>query len=203
MRIHGIVDQTAVNGPGNRTTIWTAGCTVACKGCVNPETWDASKGSEMSEKDLLSRILLNRTQHNIDGVSFSGGEPLEQFTSLKSLLALIKQQCPALDILVYTGRLISDIKDYSVLNYIDFLIDGPFIENRKNLDLLWRGSDNQKIYLLNENIKNKMKNYYKLLDESGNLIDRETGAEFTIDTSGEIQLTGFSTMSQRQLKRDM
>lgn len=204
MRIRGIINKTEVNGPGVRTGIWTQGCTVACPGCVNPETWqkDGPGSREISTEELFKVISLNKKDYDISGVTFSGGEPLEQLEALKEILVEIKSKTD-LDVLVYSGRLISDIKDYSILNYVDVFVDGPYLQKEHNLDLLWRGSSNQRVFILNDKMRDKMKNFYNLLDEDGNLLDQETGCEMTIDENGEVQLTGFSDMSERKLKREI
>lgn len=203
MRLRGIIDQTLVNGPGKRSTVWVQGCTVGCPSCVNLETWDPKGGAEYSIEKIFLQLKENVKCHQLDGLSVSGGEPLEQLSELHTLLRMVKENLPELDILVYSGRLITDVKNYDILNYIDIFVDGPYIEAQRNLDLLWRGSDNQKVYLLNEKIRTKMRDYYNLLDESGSLIEGETGAELIIDENGLIQLTGFSDFSERKLKREI
>lgn len=202
MRIRGIIDRTDTNGPGSRTSIWTQGCTVGCRNCTNPETWqkDGPGSKEMGILEIVKKIEDNKKSHNIDGITFSGGEPLEQSDELFKVLMWLRL-CTDLDVLVYSGRLISDVKNPAILDYIDIFVDGPFIEEEKNLSLLWRGSTNQKVYFLNDKIKDKMKNYYKLLDEKGNLIEGETGCEMTIDIDGTMNFTGFSNLSERTLKK--
>lgn len=204
MRIRGIIDNTSVNGPGKRTGVWTQGCHVGCSGCVNPETWDP-KGAgsrDIGVLDLVKTIENNKKMHDIDGVSFSGGEPLEQFDDMyKTLVWLKTSSWMDIDILVYSGRLISEVKDPSILKYIDIFVDGPFVKDQIDLGLLWRGSRNQKVHLLNDKIKDKMKSYYNLLDSDGNLIEQETGVELILDQEGGLQLTGFSDMSERSLKK--
>lgn len=183
--------------------IWTQGCTVGCSGCVNPETWSSDGGQEMPTKEIVSRVQDNYSKYGIVGVTFSGGEPLEQFEELNSLLFQLRVALPQLDILVYSGRLISEIKDYSILNLIDIFVDGPFEKDKVNYNLLWRGSTNQKVYLLNDNIRRRMKNVYKLTNLNGELVDQETGAEVTISPEGKIQMTGFSTLSEQKLRKSL
>lgn len=201
MKIHGIIDETTTNGPGKRTSIWTAGCTVGCKGCVNPETWDAAKGKEMGVLEIVRRIQHNKRTYDITGVSFSGGEPLEQLDDLYKVIVWLKDSNLDLDILVYSGRLISEVKDPSILKYIDIFIDGPFVEAERDTSLLWRGSRNQRVHLLSDDIKTKMRDHYGLLDQNGELIEQEVGAEFQISESGDLKMTGFGDFSQKQLKK--
>lgn len=203
MRMMGIIDQTKVNGPGLRTGCWSQGCTVSCSGCSNLSSWDKKGGYEEDNDKIVARIIQNKKSFGITGYTFSGGEPLEQPDDLFYILSKIQQLEPDLDVLLFSGRLISEIRNPEILNVVDIFIDGPYIESQRTLSLLWRGSLNQKVYFLNDRIKDRMKNFYKLMDKNGNLLDEETGAELTIGLDGEVQLTGFSDFTERKLKNEL
>lgn len=203
MLIHNILASSYVNGPGNRMVAWFQGCSIGCPGCSNIQTWPKTGGKEISAEDLFSIVVRNKEKFNIDGISFSGGQPLEQAEELYKILHLIKSSNLDIDTLVYSGRLISEVEDKSILDFVDIFIDGPYIASERNLNLLWRGSNNQKVYLLNDKIKSKMRDVYNLLDQDGNLLDTETGAEITISKDGIVELTGFSNFSERELQKKL
>ncbi len=146
IRLAGYVNDSLVDGPGIRLTIFTQGCPYACPGCHNPDTWEA-KGGEEVEIDYL--VSLWRKNPLLDGITLSGGEPLFQKDKLLPLIKLAKAD--GLNITLYTGttleklRAINDPVTSEILALVDYLIDGPFILREKNLSLLYRGSNNQRI----------------------------------------------------------
>ena len=144
------------NGPGVRVSLFVSGCTHHCPGCFNPETWDFNYGQELNS-DVINEILQALEPSYIHGFSLLGGEPFE-YKNQQGLLPLLKEiktRFPNKDIWCYTGYLFDeDIcgkmldqvpETRELLSYIDVLIDGPFIEERKNLKIRFRGSDNQRI----------------------------------------------------------
>ena len=144
IRIAGTVNDSIVDGPGIRYTIFTQGCPHHCHGCHNPQTWnlDGGKVVEISEivKDFETNPLLC-------GVTFSGGEPFIQPKPLIEIAKIAKSK--GLNVLSYTGFLYEDIlKDeekYSLLKELDYLIDGPFILEQRDLELKYAGSRNQRM----------------------------------------------------------
>lgn len=146
IKIAGIVEESIVDGPGIRYTIFIQGCNHFCKNCHNEKTHDINKGYFVEDDFLLSEIMKNPL---IDGVTISGGEPFLQADKLKSLARKIKEQ--NISLICYTGYTIEEIissKDedkIALLNLVDYLIDGPFIEEEKDLNLNFRGSKNQRI----------------------------------------------------------
>lgn len=157
IRIAGFVNDSLVDGPGIRLTIFTQGCPYACPGCHNPDTWDA-KGGEEIEIDYLARLW--RKNPLLDGLTLSGGEPLFQKERLLPLIKLAKAD--GLNITLYTGTTIeklwaqNDKVTNEILALVDYLIDGPFILQEKNLSLLYRGSNNQRIIDLRKSSRNKL-----------------------------------------------
>jgi len=156
LRIGNFLISYEVNGPGKRFVIWFQGCPFHCKGCLNPEFWENDGGVLMDVKRIMDHIRLSRETEQIEGVTFTGGEPLIQAEALLSLVRAIKSE--GLTILCYTGYLFQDILNDKVpyakelLKYIDILIDGPYIEEEKAA-LPWRGSRNQRVYFLTDRYK--------------------------------------------------
>ena len=143
MRVLKIISGTIVDGEGLRTSIYFAGCKHHCKGCHNPESWDFNGGKDMTIDEIFKIIEKNKFN-----VSYSGGDPL--FQNLDDLVILSKKiHNIGLNIWLYTGFTIEDLKKDSkydeILDNIDVIVDGPFIEEKKDLTLKFRGSSNQRI----------------------------------------------------------
>ena len=146
LRVAGTVNDSIVDGPGIRLTIFTQGCPHHCAGCHNPQTHDFNGGSITDTADLLEKIKGNPL---LDGVTFSGGEPFCQEEALAEFGDDIKSL--GLNVIPYTGYtfvyLFEDKNDNSygkLLAVTDFLIDGKFIEREKDWQLKFRGSRNQR-----------------------------------------------------------
>lgn len=141
------------NGLGIRTSLFVSGCRNHCKGCFQPETWDFRYGKEFTDFEK-NNILnsFNSTDPIVNGLSILGGEPFEP-ENVKVLLPLVrefKERFKDKDLWVWTGYILDDIyvngKDnMEFLSYIDYLIDGPFILEKKDLSLKFRGSSNQRL----------------------------------------------------------
>ena len=148
MNIIKIEKNNQINGDGLRCVIWCAGCSHHCPHCHNPEAWDPNVGKPAG--DWVYKVL--KEQHDkeeISGVTFSGGEvtyPANREAGTE-IMKWIKRNYPNKTIWVYTGFLYEDISDLEMMNYIDVLIDGPYVEdlNPGRGKLLWRGSSNQRI----------------------------------------------------------
>lgn len=157
MRISGIVEESIVDGPGIRTVIFMQGCPHACPGCHNPETHDFRGGQETSLEDI--RAVLERNPY-IDGVTLSGGDPLARVFDCLEMAKLIKHTF-SYNLWIYTGFTIEEIFEKSksdpryleVLSLTDVLVDGPYIEARRDLSLRYRGSDNQRIITVPATLK--------------------------------------------------
>ena len=128
------------NGKGVRYVIFCQGCKHHCPGCQNPETWDFDGGELISLEDIEEDILKHPF---IDGVTFSGGDPMEQCLPLSALA----KWCHAhhLNVWCYTGYLFEDLTDNSLLQHVDVLVDGPFIESLTEGEHPYCGSTNQRI----------------------------------------------------------
>lgn len=140
MRIAGIVRDSIVNGPGVRDVVFFQGCGKRCKGCHNPETWDYMGGCHR----FLGHVV-NELAESSNDVTMSGGEPLDQLEDLVELSRQLKAQ--GKNIWVYTGNVVDPTKYiYQVLaQYVDVIVDGRYVEELKDPNLLFRGSSNQRI----------------------------------------------------------
>ena len=151
MNYHDIKHDDMLNGDGIRVTLFVAGCCHRCKGCHNPETWDKNSGI-LFDDEAKNEIFRELSKDYINGLTLSGGDPLfcENRPIITDLCKQIKKLYPNKTIWLYTGYLYEEIKDLEILNYIDVLIDGPYIESLRDVSLEWRGSSNQRIIYLKD-----------------------------------------------------
>lgn len=152
------------DGEGVRVTLFVSGCTNKCKGCFQPETWDFCYGqpyTEETEKEILDTL----NNDYIQGLTLLGGEPFEPDNQrvLVTLLRKVKEMYPDKDVWSYTGfvydkdlvpggRRYTEVTD-EMLSMIDVLVDGPFIEEKKNISLSYRGSENQRVINLKKSLQ--------------------------------------------------
>lgn len=149
-----IFDCDVANGPGFRATLFVSGCTHHCKGCFNRETWDFKYGQPFDEA-AQSRVLNLLSNPHIAGLTLLGGEPMEPANqrALLPLLRRVKAEMPEKTIWAYSGYTYEELEQppcrcdatQEVLESLDVLVDGPFIEERRDITLQFRGSDNQRI----------------------------------------------------------
>lgn len=134
------------NGPGIRVSLFVSGCRNHCDGCFQPETWAFDHGQEFTGETMKELIRLIDNPH-VAGLSILGGDPfeLENQQYVYEICKLMKFLRPAKTIWMWTGYLWEDVKDCSVLQYVDVLVDGPFVKELKNLSLAYRGSSNQRV----------------------------------------------------------
>lgn len=144
IRIADIIRESVVDGPGFRTVVFTQGCPRHCKGCHNPELLPVEGGEEMNAEQLVDAIEERLTKLT-RGVTFSGGDPLMQAGVLYEVIKLLKIRQPRLDIWVYTGYLYEEVKELPVMELIDVLVDGPFVEELRDISLPFMGSGNQRL----------------------------------------------------------
>lgn len=144
IRVLDVLEETMADGPGLRTSIYCAGCAHHCPGCHNPQSWDFKAGKDMEVDDLLEMIKADE----FCNVTFSGGDPFYQVEAFTELARKIKEQTRK-TIWCYTGFTIEEIRQDSsktpLLDYIDVLVDGPFILEKRDISLHFRGSSNQRI----------------------------------------------------------
>ena len=164
------------NGPGFRVTIWVSGCTHACPGCQNKHTWKYAQGHKLDDMVSYTNItykdkILNLIgDEHIDGVTISGGDPLDQsvqaLEELAKFLSNIKKRYPEKSIWLYTGYLIEDLKNYphkEVIKNCDVIIDGPYVKEKRNITIPFRGSTNQRIIDVQKSFK---ENKICMIDDS-------------------------------------
>lgn len=148
VRVAGLIPESVVDGPGIRTVIFAQGCPRHCPGCHNPESIDPLGGKIMQEQEIIDVVEKTKL---IKGVTFSGGEPFLQAAAFAKMGKRFKEK--GLDIMTYTGytweelfslgRTQPEILD--LLYVSDYLVDGPYLESEKDLNLAFRGSKNQRL----------------------------------------------------------
>lgn len=134
------------NGEGVRVSLFVSGCRHNCPGCFNKEAQDFNYGQAWTA-DKVSEILQALEPNYIAGLTLLGGEPLEPENRelLCQLCILTKMNFPSKTIWCYTGDIWENVKNYPIIKQLDVLVDGPFIEAKKDLSLRFRGSSNQRI----------------------------------------------------------
>ncbi|MBQ8593230.1 MAG: anaerobic ribonucleoside-triphosphate reductase activating protein [Bacteroidaceae bacterium] len=139
-----IIEDTTVDGPGFRTAVYAAGCPNQCPGCHNPESWDIGNGRLMKSEEILDIILADP----FADVTFTGGDPMFQPEGFAELAEAIKRHSTK-NIWCYTGylyeQLVKDETQRRLLQHIDVLVDGPFVQAQQDETLLFRGSRNQRL----------------------------------------------------------
>lgn len=154
------------NGPGVRVSLFVSGCTHHCPGCFNPETWDFKYGNPL-DSDVMNEILQALEPSYIRGFTLLGGEPFEYVNQqgILPLLKEIKSRFPNKDIWCFSGYdfekdILGDMvnkwpETSEMLSYIDVLVDGEFIQEKRNLSLKFRGSSNQRLIKVPESLEAK------------------------------------------------
>ena len=152
IKILDIIEDTTVDGPGFRTTIYCAGCAHHCEKCHNKHSWNFDQGRDVSTDELM-KVIVSDPYAN---VTFSGGDPMYQADGFAELARAIKS-CTKKDIWCYTGftfeALLKMPKQRALLELVDVLVDGPFVDSLKDSDLLFRGSSNQRLIDVQESLR--------------------------------------------------
>lgn len=199
MLIHNKIASSSVNGPGNRAVIWMQGCSLACKGCWNPETHSFNIKNDVSIGEIQTWLSGLK---DIEGVTFSGGEPMQQAPYLYVLVAWIRQNLPNLSIGLFTGYSKRELENGNfkwksaydadwvrgsqklwgeIKAHLDFAVVGRYVESMACHDEPMRGSRNQEVLFFTAK--------YKESDL------QPQAAEVTVDENGLIQITGFPTVA--------
>lgn len=177
-----ITKNDIANGSGVRVTLWVSGCSLHCKGCHNPQTWDFNAGKPFDE--VAKQELFNALgKPYIQGITFSGGHPLaeQNCQEVLALIAEIHLLFPEKDIWCYTGYTFEEIceqycneriyglfggdikyTNWEWLEYVDVLVDGPYIEEQRDITLPFRGSKNQRLIDVKETLKQGQIIQYKI-----------------------------------------
>lgn len=151
IRVCGIEPESIVDGPGFRYVLFVQGCSHHCKGCHNPESWAVDAGDEMTVDEVFAEIKANP---NLSGVTLSGGEPFEQVPAMVELAKLVKAE--GLHLMSYSGYTLEELQARhdaatdELLGMLDMLVDGRYEEAQRNLTLVYRGSENQRVIDMNK-----------------------------------------------------
>ena len=147
-----IVNDTTVDGPGFRTSLYCSGCKHHCEGCHNPQSWAFGAGEDRTIDSLMQEIVADPVAH----VTFTGGDPFFQAEGFAELAERIKKETDK-TIWCYTGFLFEDLLKvpayYNLLKYLDVLVDGPFVQELRDEDLLFCGSSNQRLIDVQASLK--------------------------------------------------
>ncbi len=143
-----IIPFDVANGPGFRVSLFVSGCSRHCKGCFNPEAWNFNHGQEFTKETMLE-ILRLLDDDKIEGLSILGGDPFEpaNIQAVADICYLVKLFRPSKSIWIWTGYdFVTDgFMNLPWMKDIDVIVDGPFVEDLKDLSLPYRGSSNQRI----------------------------------------------------------
>lgn len=148
LRVSGIVEESVVDGPGVRFVVFTQGCEHHCPGCHNPHTHALDGGTMMETDAILARFDEDPL---LSGITFSGGEPFLQPEPLAVLAEAVHAR--GKEVMIYSGFTFEQLLDRGerepavrrLLDQADWLVDGPYVASRRNLELDFRGSDNQRL----------------------------------------------------------
>jgi len=143
------------NGPGVRVSIFMQGCTFNCKGCFNKDTHDFN-GGKLFTDETIDRVLELCENENIEGLSILGGEPMhpKNIEGTTKLAKAFKEKFPNKNLWAWSGfSFDKELKGKEVLNYLDTLVDGQFVEELKNPMLKWKGSSNQRVIDVQKSLK--------------------------------------------------
>lgn len=146
MKYHNISKSDMLQGDGLRVALWVSGCNHSCPGCQNPITWDADDGIEFDSK-AFAEIFEELEKDYVSGLTITGGDPLypDNREKITQICKSVKEVYPDKTIWIYTGYVWDEVKDLEVMQYIDVLVDGPFVEGLKDNTYHWAGSTNQKV----------------------------------------------------------
>lgn len=182
-------EYTDLEGPGYRIAIWFAGCSIKCKGCCNPHLFERNTNQKMSIESLIEKLdkILGRYP-DLEGISLLGGEPLDQPDAVHEILRFTNSK--GLSSMLYSGFTLEHIKntDHSrILDELDLLVDGPYIESKRELKRRWIGSSNQNLHFLSERYNPEM-----------DCFDKSNELELRLQ-EGELRVYGFPSDFIREL----
>lgn len=184
LRVHAIEERSRANGPGARFVVWVQGCTLGCAGCFNPGTHDPAAGREVAVEEIAARLAEVARRGGLEGLTLSGGEPLQQPAAAAALLAEARKL--GLSTLVFSGYTLEEIRELpggqEVLAQLDVLVDGRYVAGDR-LGAGLRGSANQRIQLLTGR--------YTMAQ-----VEATPVAEVRITRGGEVVLTGVNPLKK-------
>lgn len=152
MRVAKIQKMDVANGDGFRTSLFVSGCARKCPGCFNAEAQDPGYGYEFTE-EVKEKLFAEIANEHCAGLSLLGGDPMSRLSDNRKVVIALCKECkerfPGKTIFMWTGytidEVMSDATMKEIVNYVDVIVDGPFVQELKDINLQWRGSSNQKI----------------------------------------------------------
>ncbi len=156
MRYNKIRKMDISDGPGVRVSVFFQGCEFNCKNCFNTETHDFSGGKEFTD-ETINKILEISDKDYIEGLSILGGEPMhpKNIEGTTKLAKAFKEKFPNKTVWAWSGfKYDTYLKDKEIVNYLDVLVDGQYVDSLHDPTLKWRGSSNQRVINIPESIKN-------------------------------------------------
>lgn len=196
LNIHAIITGSRVNGPGDRVVVWTQGCGKGCKGCFNVETWDTGHRSLYHPEHAAALVL----QSGMDGLTLTGGDPLEQPEAILLFLKALHDGSGNLigfprGIICFTGYTMDEVNAIppaaACLPYIDLLIDGRFVESLRHTSGI-AGSSNQ-----NFNFSTRAGRGRDIIPEDE--VKTDQGVEVFGGEDGTVEVTGFPAIDRKRL----
>ena len=193
LNVSATMSRSRANGPGVRAVIWVQGCTIGCPGCYSASTHPHSAASLVKPSEISEWLL---SIPDVEGVTFSGGEPFEQSAAILETIKLVRKQSPSFTFFAFSGYSYQELlssTDRSVtelLHNCDMLSTGPFVAKLREKSLLWRGSSNQELHYLT--------NVYESSMEAQWVLESPT-EEYSVQNEG-IQFTGFGGKSSKVLR---
>ena len=184
IRINSYIPITDVEGVGTRFAIWVQGCSIHCKGCANSHMWNKEGGTLYNTDDFIN--LIKQYKDRVEGVTFLGGEPLEQIQSVTEISKAV--QSFGLSVIVFTGYEYKSLEhraDFQELvKYVDILIDGRYEQDKTDYSRAWVGSSNQNYYFLTNRYDKSVITEYK------------NKIEVRINPNNSVVLTGMGDFKQ-------
>ena len=154
MRYHNITTDDMLNGDGLRVVLWVSGCSHCCEDCQNPLTWDPNGGLPFDEA-AKEEVFAELEKNYISGITLSGGDPLYPGNrmDIRNLVKEIREKYPKKTIWMYTGYEWEIVRSFDILKYVDVLVDGEYEKDKRDTQLHWRGSSNQRVIDVQESLK--------------------------------------------------
>lgn len=154
MKYNTIRKMDISNGPGVRISIFVQGCEFHCKNCFNAETWNFDNGKDYTD-ETIEKVLSLGEEEYVRGLSILGGEPLhpKNIEGVTKLAKAFKEKFSNKDIWLWSGYSFEEMKDKEIMNYLDVMVDGRYVDELHDFRLQWRGSSNQRVINVKKSIK--------------------------------------------------